>query len=190
MNRSRSRRYNQRVGTRHDRDELLAGAIALVFEEGLGQLTFGRLARRLGISDRMVVYYFPNKNDLVAAVLAELGAQLQQTLAAAFAAPAAGYRAIVATAWPILARPAVDPVFALFFEAAGLAAAGREPYRSLVAQLVDAWIDWVAGLLEGTAARRRAEAETAVAVIDGLLLLRQIAGPAAANRAARGVVAS
>ncbi len=31
---------------------------------------------------------------------------------------------------------------------------------------------------------RRAEAETAVALLDGLLLLRQLAGPDAADRAA------
>jgi hypothetical protein len=42
----------------------------------------------------------------------------------------------------------------------------------------------VCAYLEGPPRRRRAEAEAAVAVLDGLLLLRQIAGPAAANRAA------
>jgi hypothetical protein len=37
---------------------------------------------------------------------------------------------LLATAWPILARAEVDPVFALFFEASGLAATGREPRTS------------------------------------------------------------
>ena len=40
-------------------------------------------------------------------------------------------------------------------------------------------------VLEGDPAKRRTEAETAIALIDGLLLLRQLAGPEPANRAAR-----
>ena len=72
----------------------------------------------------------------------------------------------------------------MFFEANGLAAAGRAPYVDLVPQLVEAWIDWLTAFFTGTVQRRRAEAETAIAVIDGLLLLRLLAGPSAANRAA------
>jgi len=80
-----------------------------------------------------------------------------------------------------------DPVFALFFEANGLAAAGRQPYRALVPQLVEAWISWAAAFFHGTALQRRTEAETAIALLDGLLLVRQLAGPEAADRAASRV---
>jgi hypothetical protein len=93
----------------------------------------------------------------------------------------------VRAAWPILARTDADPVFALFFEASGLAATGRDPYRTLVPQLVDAWITWAAEFIAGAPARRRAEAEAAIAQLDGLLLLRQLAGPDAADRAARRI---
>lgn len=85
----------------------------------------------------------------------------------------------------MLARPECDRVFALFFEANGLAASGREPYRTLVPQLVQGWVAWAATLLQGPAAQRRAEAEAAIAVIDGLLLLRLLGGARAAGRAAR-----
>jgi len=37
----------------------------------------------MGISDRMVVYYFPTKTDLSTAVLGELSRQLQETVAGA-----------------------------------------------------------------------------------------------------------
>lgn len=173
------------MGHKHTKEEILAGALESAFDEGLSQLTFGRLAKRLGISDRIVVYYFPTKDDLITEVVTSLGLQLQATLAAAFAAPAADHVALARTAWPILARPEVDPVFALFFEAAGLAVARREPYHTLVPQLVEAWIAWASALIEGTPAVRRAEAEAAVAMIDGLLILRLTAGPDQANRAAR-----
>ena len=172
------------MGHKHSKEQILEGALATALDDGLSQLTFGRLAKRLGIRDRIIVYYFPSKDDLIREVLGSMGLELQQTLASAFRSRARDHVELVRAAWPVLARPGVDPVFALFFEANGLAAAGREPYRSVVPALVSAWIEWASQFLDGTAAQRRAEAETAIALIDGLLLLRLLAGPAAANRAA------
>ncbi len=173
------------MGHRHTEEEILAGALATAFEGGLSQVTFGRVAKHLGINDRVVVYYFPTKDDLVAEVLVALGLRLQETLAPAFTAKAADHAVLARAAWPVLAQPDADRVLALFFEANGLAAAGREPFRTVVPQLVEAWVTWAAELVEGTPARRRAEAEAAIALLDGLLLLRQLAGAEAAARAAR-----
>ncbi len=175
------------MGHKHTKAEILAGALAAAFEDGLSQLTFGRLAKRLGISDRIVVYYFPTKDDLIGEVLYAMGAELQATLAPTFSTPAADHVGLLRTAWPLLARPETDPVFALFFEAGGLAATGREPFRTLVPQLVEAWIEWAAAFIRGTTTRRRAEAEAAIALLDGLLLLRQLAGPKIADRAAKRI---
>ncbi len=159
--------------------------MATAFEDGLSRLSFGRVAKHLGVNDRIVVYYFPTKDDLVSEVVVAMGIQLQHTLAPAFASPAVDHLDLLRTAWPILAHPDADPVFALFFEANGLAAAGRAPYAGLVPQLVDTWIAWAAEFLAGSPEQRRTEAETAIALVDGLLLLRQLAGPEAADRAAR-----
>jgi AcrR family transcriptional regulator len=173
------------MGHKHSKEEILAAALAAAFEDGLSQLTFGRVAKRLGIPDRIVVYYFPTKNDLSQAVLVLMGLRLQEILVSAFQKPATDHIQLLRSAWPVLAKPDVDPFFALFFEANGLAAAGREPYATLVPTLVATWIDWAASFVEGPARKRRTEAETGIALLDGLLLLRQLAGAAAANRAAR-----
>src|SRR5664280_505202 len=172
------------MGYRHTKDEIREGALAVAFADGLSQLTYGRVAKHLGVSDRVVVYYFPSKDDLVGEVLVAVGIQLQQALEPAVRSPAKDHLEMVEAAWPIMARTEADAIFALFLEANGLAASGREPYRTLVPQLVEAWIAWAAGYFQGTSAARRAEAETAIALLDGLLLLRQMAGPAAADRAA------
>lgn len=170
---------------RHSRDEILEAALATALDVGLSQLTYGRVAKRMGINDRVVVYYFPSKDELVAEVLVTVGLQLQEALAPAFEQPAADHLELARRTWPHVATPASDPVFALFFEANGLAAAGRSPFDEVVPQLVEAWLDWAAGLIDAPPARRRTEAEAAIALIDGLLLLRQLAGPEAADRAAK-----
>lgn len=172
------------MGTKHSREQILDGAVAAALDAGLSRLTFGSLARRLGIPDRTVVYYFPTKSDLVGAVLVAIGTRLQEALGGALTGPVAGPADLVRRLWPALAADEMDPLMALFFEANGLASAGREPYAALVPALVEAWIEWAALHLDGDQERRRSDAEAAIALSDGLLLLRQLAGPAAAERAA------
>ena len=163
---------------------MLHGALDAALADGLSQLTFGRLAKRLEVSDRVVVYYFPSKGELLGAVLRHLGTELQTRLADVVTTPQADYLAIAKLAWPVLACPEVDPLFGLLLEANGLAAAGVEPYATMVKSLVTEWVEWLASFIRGTGEYRRTEAETALALIDGLLLMRQLAGPRAANRAA------
>ena len=173
------------MGHKHTKDEILAGALAVAYDDGMSRVTFGRVAKHLAISDRVVVYYFATKDDLVGAVLLAMGGQLQEMLAPVMVTTAGDHLALIRSVWPQLAQPAADALFSLFFEANGLAAARREPYVTLVPELVEFWIVWAASFLEGTPVQRRTEAETAIAVLDGLLLLRQLGGAEAANRAAR-----
>jgi AcrR family transcriptional regulator len=173
------------MGHKHSRDEILDAAVAVAHDEGLNRLTYGRVAARIGIADRTVVYYFPTKTDLVSAALAAIGLRLQAKLAQAFSARAADHRELARAAWPVLAHPDADAVFALFFEATGLAAAGERPYTTVVPTLFQAWIDWVATFIGAPADRVKPEATATIALLDGLLLLRQVSGPEVADRAAR-----
>lgn len=173
------------MGHKHTKDDILQAALIAALDDGLSQLTFGRLAKRIGISDRVIVYYFPTKVDLIGEVIVAMGLKLQANLADAFATPAKDHLEMTRRAWPLLASPDNDRVFALFFEANGLAAVGREPYASLVPSLLIGWIDWAASLIEGTPTQQRAQAEGAIATIEGLILLRLLAGPKTANGAAK-----
>lgn len=174
---------------RHSSGQILATAVATALDEGLGSLTYGAVARRLGISDRMVVYYYPTKNRLVEAVLGEIGAQLREAVAASVSASPVTFETLLQCSWPVLATPAGDRVFRLFFQLVGLAGNGSEPYRSAARGLIEDWVDWLAPLMvarEGCTPRQAALA--ALARIDGLLLLRQAAGARAANLAAQAMM--
>jgi AcrR family transcriptional regulator len=164
------------MGYRHDRDEMLSAAMRVALADGLGALTFRRVAHELGASDRMVVYYFPTKSDLVVAVVTALGAQLQATLEVAFGPDPLDADELMRRA----------TVFNRFFEIIGLALAGQAPYAELAPLLLDGWIDWLAERVRAsTATQRRAIAASVVARLDGLLLLQSVSGTRTARAAAR-----
>jgi AcrR family transcriptional regulator len=176
------------VGYRHSAEEILAAAVEETLETGIGALTFKRVAVRLGIPDRMVVYYFPTKDDLVLAVVGELGGRLRLLLGAAFGDERLPVEDLMRRAWPVLARPATDAVLRVYLEIIGLACARQEPFASVAPHLLDGWVDWVAPHVEApspAAARHRATA--AVAQLDGLLIVRALSGARAANDAARAL---
>ncbi len=174
------------MGYRHSREEILEAAVTVALERGIGSLTFGAVGRALGIPDRTVVYYFPSKDALTAAVLEALGAELERVLAAAFGPERLPLRELLGRAWPVLAEPGADRVFARYFELAGLAAAGHEPYRRLARVMLERWQAWLRDrMVDGEREEAAGEALAALALIDGLLLLRQLLGPGAAEAAAR-----
>ena len=172
---------------RHAKDELLAAAVQVARDEGLRQLSFGRVAKRAGTNDRTVVYYFPTKDDLVSAVLGRTTTQLQELLAPALGQEASSDSVLLRRAWEVLSAPAAEAALRVYFESVGLAVQGREPYRSIAVQLVGAWTTWIAGCLTGDPATRVDRAHAVVATLDGLLLVRAVAGPGPADAAARGL---
>ncbi len=175
------------MGYRHSRDDILDAAVEVVLDVGLAGLTFASVSRRLGIADRTVVYYFPTKDDLVSAVLDRTTTQLQQLLSPALGGGAWSEAALLRRSWTALSGSDGDAALRVYFESVGLAVRGREPDRSIADQLVTAWTTWIAGHLTGDAATRTDRAHAIVATLDGLLLIRAVAGQGPADAAARGL---
>ncbi|MEN0067617.1 MAG: TetR/AcrR family transcriptional regulator [Myxococcota bacterium] len=171
------------MAAKHSRDAILAEATQLTLEEGLAKLTFGRVAKRLGIPDRTVVYYFPTKGQLREAVLGAAFGHFQGILGTAFDQPAESAAALVGRAWKVVANETADPLFRLFFESVGMAMHDAE-LATTVEGLINAWITSLEPLIAGSPDERRARAEAAVALLDGLVLMRHLAGAEAASRAA------
>lgn len=161
-----------------DREEqrraIVTGAAAYVLSEGLTGLSLRPLAASLGTSDRMLLYYFSSKDELVGEVLRVLSAELQAVLAAGMTRDRVSAKALVEAADELLSRPEMRPAIAVCLELLGHAARGVEPYAGAARTLLEDWIRWAEGHLEGPARGRRDRALAAVACIEGILVLRAV----------------
>lgn len=119
------------------RDQLVAAATDFVLEHGLIGLSLRPLAAALGTSDRMLLYHFAGKDDLVAAVLRESNDRSVGRIDAL--PPPDSVRAEVLALWSAVTSPDLDRCQRLYVEAAALGLLGREPYSSVVREANAAW---------------------------------------------------
>jgi AcrR family transcriptional regulator len=174
------------MGYRHSAGEILQAAVTIALESGIAALTFSRVGKRLKISDRTVVYYFPTKLRLIDAVAGALATDMMHLLEDAFGSEPLSQEELMNRAWPVLTTPSADRVFALYFEIIGLASSGQAPYDALAGGLLAGWVDWLGPRTHGGSAEtRRRRALATVAQIDGLLLVRRVLGADAGETAAR-----
>lgn len=176
------------VGQRHSREEMLVAAVDVAVEMGLSGLTFAKVAERLGTSDRMVVYYFPSKFELIESVVGEMATGLFDVLDEAIGEAPQTPRQVLEAAWPVFATRRNDPVFRLFFELVGLASVKTEPYSRLATRILKEWSAWLEPRMSGPPSVRRARALSVIAQFDGLLLMRLTLGPRAADDAYRAIL--
>ncbi|GAA3655941.1 hypothetical protein GCM10022237_15000 [Nocardioides ginsengisoli] len=127
------------------RRELAEAATDHVLEHGLIGLSLRPLAAALGTSDRMLLYHFSGKDDLVATLLHtsnERSIALLRSLP-----PAASVRDAVLTLWAASTDGQLERCQRLYVEAAALGLLGQEPYAGIVRESNRAWLAALVDLL-------------------------------------------
>jgi AcrR family transcriptional regulator len=153
-----------------------------VLEHGLIGLSLRPLAAELGTSDRMVLYHFGSKDELVADVLRcsndRAAAQVNALT------PSADLRSAVVELWTSLQDGTTERCNRIYIEAAALGLFGREPYASVVRGANAVWTAALvahlvrSGVDEGLAAR-------AAELIDAAFMGFQLDLPLDVDPAAR-----
>jgi AcrR family transcriptional regulator len=153
------------------RAELAEAATDYVLEHGLIGLSLRPLAAEIGTSDRMLLYHFAGKDDLIAAVISastDRSVEIMRNRP-----PSRGVRRAVLDVWEAMKAPPLDSCSRVYAEAAALGLLGREPYVRVVQEANQRWVDALVDRLVAAGAQRRA-ARRAVNLVDatfmGLLL--------------------
>jgi AcrR family transcriptional regulator len=153
-----------------------------VLATGLASASLRPLAAASGTSDRMLLYYFRDKNDLLAATLGCIAARMLALLNDALPGQYR-YAALLPKVAALLASDALRPYMVIWLELAALAARGQEPFQTIAGQLADGFLAWTGERLEVGEPQRAPQAALLLATVDGMMLLRAIGRQGAVSAA-------
>lgn len=146
-----------------------------VLAHGLSASSLRPLAKAAGTSDRMLLYYFPDKDALIAAVLDVVAARLVALLDARRAAGPLPFPELKCQLLGIVFADDLWPYMRLWLEMAALAALGDPLFRAVGEQLGRGFLIWGAMQLDSSDETARAtEAAQLLVAIEGSLVLRSI----------------
>jgi AcrR family transcriptional regulator len=144
-----------------------------LLETGLAQTSLRQLAAAAGVSDRMLLYYFADKAEVLSTVMVRVAGELAMRLAVAIPdgtrlTPAE----LVRRASEFTTGPEMRRFMRLWVEVVAAAARKEEPFPAIVAQVMAGFRLWVDARLElPEGADREGTAAAIIAVIDGLALV-------------------
>jgi AcrR family transcriptional regulator len=161
----------------HDdrRAALLAKIADHVLAEGLWAVSLRPLAAAVGTSDRMLLYYFKDKGELIASALAELMARLLVRLEEALPPSRLCAEALGDRLFDLATGAALWPYMRLWLEIAALAARGDAVCLTVGEGIGRGLIAWISGRLEAAPGAAQARAALEVAMrLEGRLVLHAV----------------
>ncbi|AXT83855.1 TetR/AcrR family transcriptional regulator [Aeromicrobium sp. A1-2] len=166
------------------KEQLTEAATDYALERGLIGLSLRPMAAQVGTSDRMLIYHFGSKDELVAAVLDASNARSMAYIRAM--PPAGSLRQAILDLWSSYTQDVeVQRCQRMYVEAAALGLLGREPYASLIRASNILWIKTLADYLarSGVPGDRTTRIATLVdATFNGVFLDRPLDGDAESRR--------
>lgn len=138
------------------------------------------MALAAGTSDRMLIYHFGSKENLIAQLLehlsSEMAAQLDNALPPE---PVASETGLIAGIMALLRSDQFKPYMRLWFDIVSAAAHGQTAHLDAARQILDTYLDWIAR-------RHPAGAEgapRALTIIEGLLVMDAVGCSRVADQA-------
>jgi AcrR family transcriptional regulator len=145
--------------------QLLEAMLQYLLAHGLSDLSLRPLARAVGSSPRVLLYYFGSKERLVAQVLREFRRR-QQTLLDR-TPETASFEDSCREIWRAMSSPESESLFRLFFEACGLALRRPRQFEEFRLTAVEDWLAYVADPLCQDGCGREQSRAFATLVLDG-----------------------
>jgi AcrR family transcriptional regulator len=142
-----------------------------VLAHGLAASSLRALARAAKTSDRMLLYYFADKEALVAATLERIAARMTALLGASAAPALLDGPALQARLTHLVKDDALWPFMRLWLEIAAMAGHGDAFYRTVGGQLAHGFLAWAQAQLSPEA---KSQAASIMAMTEGHVVLKAL----------------
>ncbi len=152
------------------RADLLETLADHVLRHGIAGSSLRPLAKSAGISDRMLLYYFEDKADLLGSTLTVIASRMHDRLVD-HEGPPRPFDMLLADLAGLIAEEDLRPFMQVWLEMASLAARGDPVCRSTGAQIGQGFLVWIEGQLAPGADARAGDAARLLATLEGIALL-------------------
>ncbi len=142
-----------------------------LLSEGLSDSGIRALAKSASTSDRMLIYYFGSKEQLIKDAMALVVHGLADQLDTLVGSERKSRKRLLEELTAACSAPAFFPMIQLWFEAVGLAARNVSPYQEISKDIARVFIDWLEQHLKDGG---RDQAVDLFAHLEGRMLLHVI----------------
>jgi AcrR family transcriptional regulator len=181
--------YNYCMSVKNERREAAIERMAdHLLREGMTGASLRPLAAAAGTSDRMLLYYFVDRDELVAATLDRVAAKLLSMIDKAIPLGVClSFPELLVAIWNAVGSADLGPYMRLWLELAAASARHQEPQRTIATGILDGFVRWTGDHLACDQADEHEQLSALLlATIDGALFLdaigrRDLADMAIAN---------
>lgn len=157
------------------RAEIIERLAEHVLAHGLSASSLRPLAKAAGTSDRMLLYYFADKAEMMTATLGVIAIRIMVTMEARKAPAPLPFEQLQ----PIMLEAIVDeemwPFMRVWLEIASMAANGDVFYRAVGEQLGRGFLAWGASQIDAPdEAQRQRQAAQLLVMAEGMVVLKSI----------------
>jgi AcrR family transcriptional regulator len=146
-------------------EELRNAIVRYLIQHGLTDLSLRPLAKAVGSSPRVLLYYFGSKEKMVIELLAEVR---QRQRAIYSEVQAASFGEACQIIWKRMSAADSEPVFRLFFEAYGIALRRPQLYKAFLRATIEDWLQLIADPLCREGYKRGEARAFATIILAGL----------------------
>lgn len=155
----------------------LASALAdLALKEGIATLGLRGMAAKVGTSDRMLIYYFETRDQLIIDILEQVSARLSTLLLRIDDGSRLSPGQFLTRVLTMAHDPAIAPFMKLWTEVIARGARGEGPYDRIGPAAVKSWTDWIDSKLAPSLSHTdTGRAAALLSIVEGVVLLEMAA---------------
>lgn len=135
---------------------------------GFSESGMRTLAQAAGTSDRMLIYYFGTKNQLITDVLELIAAKFLSTLDSLIGPETLPPSELLSRLTDEILSYEMRPLLLFWYEIVGFAVRGEQPYKDVAHRMMREWQAWTTQKLQP---RHRHKGEDLFAQLEGRVLI-------------------
>jgi AcrR family transcriptional regulator len=156
--------------TESKKQEIIEKLADHLLVHGMKASSLRQLAAAAGMSDRMLLHYFENKEELLTATLLRINNRLIIILENSISVQMP-FHILLPHLAILINNPLIRPNLKLWLELVALASKHNDPYLPIARQISDTFFDWLKLMLYADENKREQLASLAFATIEGFVIM-------------------